>query len=103
MSLQRINNRGDSRATSASSKLFSTAIVASQRGSRSFITSHLNLHMLINTRHEQHSTRWELSAHDGGKLSLASVPHRDPCDTRRVLLEATVSGEPKVSKKTSPG
>lgn len=95
MSLQRINNRGDSRATPASSKLFSTAIVGSQRGSGSFITSHLNLHMLINTRHEQHSARCELSAHNGGKLSLASVQHRDTCDTRRILLEPTASGRAK--------
>lgn len=102
MSLQRINNRGDSRATPASSKLFSTAAVASQRG-RSFITSHLNLHTLINTRHEQHTTPCELSAHNGDRLSFASVQHRDTCDTRRILLEASVTAEPKVSRKRSPG
>lgn len=94
MSLQRINNGGDSRATPASSKLFSTAIVGSQRGSRSFITSHLSLHTLINTRHEQHSARCELSAHNGGKLSCKCAA-QDTCDTRRILLEPTVSGRAK--------
>lgn len=62
MSSQHINNRGDSRATPASGELFSTAFFASRRGSRGIITSHLNLHTLINTRCERHLTQHELSA-----------------------------------------
>lgn len=101
MSLQRINNRGDSRATPASGgELFPTAFLASLRGSRSSITSHLNLHRLINTRHERHLTRCELSATE----ALSSAV----CGTRKhgeSPLETTVSGEPRgaVPLETAPG
>lgn len=66
MPSQHINNRGDSRATPASGELFSTAFSASLRGSRSIITSHLNLHTLINTPRERHSALHELSAMEAG-------------------------------------
>lgn len=71
MSLQHINNRSDSQGAPASGELFSTAFLASLRGSRSVITSHLNLHMLINTQHERHSMGCELSAVEATSLLQA--------------------------------
>lgn len=64
MSLQHINNHGDSRATAASGELLSAASFASLRGSASLITPTLIFHRLTSTQHDllfecRHRATWK--------------------------------------------